>query len=204
MSRNNKSKKTACANPVFEKWLVELRDDAVARDLQSKHTYTKCLNSMRRYPLPLTSGRDCLILEGFGDKICKLIDEKLEEFLQEGGKLHDENDDIECYNNMDDENEFNIETNSNPQSTKSLLKINNNKASKENKKKPTKETTATNSIDDESNEEAVPAKRQRNKEYLPEFRSGAYALLITLYTNHKNVQVCIYTFVFLHQKSSID
>lgn len=48
-----KTSKQKCANPVFEEWLVELRDDAVARDLQSKHTFTKCLNALRRYPLPL-------------------------------------------------------------------------------------------------------------------------------------------------------
>ena len=50
---NNKSGTKKCVNPVFEEWLVELRDDAIARDLQSKHTYTKCLQSLRKYPLPL-------------------------------------------------------------------------------------------------------------------------------------------------------
>ena len=37
--KNNKAK--TCPNPVFEDWLIELRDDAVAKDLQSKHIYTK-------------------------------------------------------------------------------------------------------------------------------------------------------------------
>jgi hypothetical protein len=32
-----------CPNPVFEKWIVEMRNDAVARELQSKHTFTKVL-----------------------------------------------------------------------------------------------------------------------------------------------------------------
>ena len=43
--KNKKSSKKLkeCANPVFEKWISEMRDDAIARDLQSKHTYTKLI-----------------------------------------------------------------------------------------------------------------------------------------------------------------
>jgi hypothetical protein len=45
-SRNNCGKQNAsnskkCINSVFEKWIMDWRDDAVARDLQSKHTFTK-------------------------------------------------------------------------------------------------------------------------------------------------------------------
>ena len=32
---------------------------------------------MEKYPLPLTTGADCRILYGFGDKICQMIDQKL-------------------------------------------------------------------------------------------------------------------------------
>jgi hypothetical protein len=38
---NNSSSKLTSANPVFEKWIMEWRDDAIAKELQSKHTYTK-------------------------------------------------------------------------------------------------------------------------------------------------------------------
>jgi hypothetical protein len=40
--------------------------------------------------MPLSTGKECIILEGFGDKICKLIDEKLKSFLDDGGILHEE------------------------------------------------------------------------------------------------------------------
>ena len=42
-SSNNtdSSNKFKSANPVFEKWISEWRDDAAARDLNSKHTYGK-------------------------------------------------------------------------------------------------------------------------------------------------------------------
>lgn len=33
--------KSNCANPVFEKWLTEWRDDAAARELQSRFIYNK-------------------------------------------------------------------------------------------------------------------------------------------------------------------
>ena len=40
------------------------------------------------------SGKECVILEGFGDKICKLIDEKLTSFIQDGGVLHPQEEEI--------------------------------------------------------------------------------------------------------------
>ena len=59
---------------------------------------------MKKYPLPLNSGKECIILEGFGDKICKLIDENLQKFLSDGGVLHppsDDEDEIEYYEQYD-------------------------------------------------------------------------------------------------------
>lgn len=38
---NGPKNKQPCVNPVFEKWIMELREDAIARDTQSKHTYLK-------------------------------------------------------------------------------------------------------------------------------------------------------------------
>lgn len=38
---NKSTTKFKSANPIFEEWITEWRDEAVARDLQSKHTYTK-------------------------------------------------------------------------------------------------------------------------------------------------------------------
>lgn len=40
-SDQNKRKKFKSANPVFEEWLSELKEDAIAKDLQSKHTFSK-------------------------------------------------------------------------------------------------------------------------------------------------------------------
>lgn len=41
---NNKANSSKnCINPLFEKWILDWRDDAVAKDLQSKHTYNKVI-----------------------------------------------------------------------------------------------------------------------------------------------------------------
>ena len=43
-NNNNKANSSKnCINPLFEKWILDWRDDAVAKDLQSKHTYNKVI-----------------------------------------------------------------------------------------------------------------------------------------------------------------
>lgn len=41
--------------------------------------FTKALDSLKRYPLPLESGKECIILQHFGTKLCLMLDKKLEE-----------------------------------------------------------------------------------------------------------------------------
>lgn len=41
--------------------------------------FTKALDSLKRYPLPLESGKECIILQHFGMKLCSMLDKKLEE-----------------------------------------------------------------------------------------------------------------------------
>ncbi|CAB0032172.1 unnamed protein product [Trichogramma brassicae] len=73
--RMAKAKK--CANPLFEQWLKEWQDEAKARDLQMQFCFGKALDSLRRYPLVLETGRDCIILKHFGHKLCDMLDKKL-------------------------------------------------------------------------------------------------------------------------------
>lgn len=64
-------------NPLFEKWLIEWRDKARGENSKMEFCFTMALQSLKRYPLPLESGRDCNILKGFGEKLCLMIDNKL-------------------------------------------------------------------------------------------------------------------------------
>lgn len=65
-------------NPLFERWLAEWLNYAEQKNSMRKHALAKALDSLRRYPLVLHSGRDCSILDGFGQTICRMLDKQLE------------------------------------------------------------------------------------------------------------------------------
>lgn len=73
--------KAKCQNPLFVAWLEEWKADAVSRGTEMQFCFGKALNSMKRCPLPLKSGRDCMLLENFGPKLCAMIDKKLAQHL---------------------------------------------------------------------------------------------------------------------------
>lgn len=64
-------------NPLFEKWLEEWIQQAENANSMKKHSLIKALDSLKKYPLVLRTGRDCAILDGFGAGICRMLDEKL-------------------------------------------------------------------------------------------------------------------------------
>lgn len=67
-------------NPLFEKWLEEWKNEAASRGSDMQYCFAKALSSLRRFPLPLKSGRDCGILESFGNRLCIMLDRKLNEY----------------------------------------------------------------------------------------------------------------------------
>jgi DNA mismatch repair ATPase MutL len=133
--------------------------------------------------------------KGFGDKICKLIDNKLKKFLDNGGNLHENEDDEE------DRGDLSEITNRN-QSINKKKKNNNQKSSpsssvKSKSKLKNKSIDEINLDNDNDNIEMSPSsstnkpsilktKSKKSKEYLPEYRSGPYALLITLLNNQED------------------
>ncbi|XP_017296479.1 crossover junction endonuclease MUS81 isoform X2 [Kryptolebias marmoratus] len=74
-----------CPNPLFLKWLTELRDDAKEKGLKIQFTYQKAINSLNKYPLPLRSAKEAKILQNFGDGICKILDDRLQRHSRENG-----------------------------------------------------------------------------------------------------------------------
>ncbi|XP_018805079.1 PREDICTED: crossover junction endonuclease MUS81 [Bactrocera latifrons] len=64
-------------NPLFEKWLEKWLEDAERRNAKSQYKLREALIALRSYPLPLSSGRECAILRGFGSTLCNLIDDEL-------------------------------------------------------------------------------------------------------------------------------
>lgn len=72
-------------NPLFDKWLSEWLSYAESKNSLKEHALAKALDSLRRYPLVMHSGRDCCILEGFGQTICRMIDKQLEVYRNDAG-----------------------------------------------------------------------------------------------------------------------
>lgn len=64
-------------NPLFTKWLTEWLEYAKRKDSLRKHSLVKALDSLSKYPLVLENGHDCSILDGFGSKICLMLDRQL-------------------------------------------------------------------------------------------------------------------------------
>lgn len=65
------------------RWLQEWKDEAVANNWKTQHTYSRALRSLKRYPLVLKSGKEAKILEYFGDKICEMLDQRLAKHRRE-------------------------------------------------------------------------------------------------------------------------
>lgn len=68
-----------CANPLFIKWLEEWKEEASSRGSEMQYCFSKALKTMKLCPVPLKRGRDCIVLQNFGKKLCQMLDKKLEE-----------------------------------------------------------------------------------------------------------------------------
>uniref|UniRef100_A0ABI7ZLZ2 Crossover junction endonuclease MUS81 n=1 Tax=Felis catus TaxID=9685 RepID=A0ABI7ZLZ2_FELCA len=74
-----------CPNPLFIRWLTEWRDEAASRGRRTQFVFQKALRSLRRYPLPLSSGKEAKILQHFGDRLCRMLDQRLQQHRASGG-----------------------------------------------------------------------------------------------------------------------
>jgi len=74
-----------CPNPLFVRWLTEWRDEAASRGRRTQFVFQKALRSLRRYPLPLRSGKEAKILQHFGDRLCRMLDQRLQQHEASGG-----------------------------------------------------------------------------------------------------------------------
>ncbi|XP_064621952.1 crossover junction endonuclease MUS81-like [Lineus longissimus] len=179
-----KKKKAGCANPMFIQWLTEWRDEANEKGWKSAFNYNKAINSLKKYPLMIPTGKECKFLEHIGDKTCVMLDKKLAEYkLMHGGQLPAPV--------MDDEPEI-------------VTPVKRKKTAK----KATEPGTSVNPAlilplpDPQFAHLTIPpppddglgmtpgsvSKKKtpgKDKEYIPAYKSGPYALLITLYKNQQ-------------------
>ncbi|KAK2900069.1 crossover junction endonuclease MUS81 isoform X1 [Channa argus] len=141
----------SCPNPLFLKWLTELRDEAREKGLKIQYTYQKAISSLNKYPLPLQNAKEAKILQNFGDGICKILDEKLQQYYRENGQ--------------------NAPIHSLPIAVPPSGRPDNNSQAPLRKK---------NVAGDQAKEKGGGG-RKKKREYVPQKRSGGYAVLLTLY-----------------------
>ncbi|XP_052251235.1 crossover junction endonuclease MUS81-like isoform X3 [Dreissena polymorpha] len=161
-----KKKKVPCPNPLFEQWLKEWRDSAAEKNMKSQYTYGKALKTLQKFPLKLESGKDCKILENFGDKICKMLDDKLAEHIAMYGTTEPVGQ-----SGVDSSDEDSLE----PEVKRTAV--------------PRSHLVTggrPHELSDSETESAQPSKKRQKSgrksgEYVPAYRSGPYALIVTLY-----------------------
>ncbi|KAK3927797.1 Crossover junction endonuclease MUS81 [Frankliniella fusca] len=148
-----------CPNPLFEKWLEEWRQEAADKGTDMQYCFGKALKSLRKYPLTLRSGKECIILECFGNRLCQLLDRKLIEYRKE----HPEMD-------LQQEEESVPAVKDAPEPGK--------------KRRAPKAKKPGNDFAVSSNKTAEPPekvpRRNGGRKYVPAWRSGPYAILVTL------------------------
>ncbi|KAI8123129.1 hypothetical protein FF38_10725 [Lucilia cuprina] len=65
-------------NAIFEGWLKRWIHEAETKRCKSQYKLREALDALKMYPLPLSSGRECAILRGFGSTLCNLIDQEMQ------------------------------------------------------------------------------------------------------------------------------
>ncbi|KAJ8255055.1 hypothetical protein GJAV_G00200440 [Gymnothorax javanicus] len=152
-----------CPNPLFLLWLTELRDQAKERGLKTQHVYQKAINSLKKYPLPLQSGKEAKILQNFGDGICKILDDRLQKHYEEhgaGAPIHS------------------LPSGVDPPRRRSNIKLATSKPSEISRDVSSSGNAVfKNPQRDRGKEKGWKKKR----EYVPQKRTGGYAVLLTLY-----------------------
>ncbi|XP_013385302.1 crossover junction endonuclease MUS81 isoform X2 [Lingula anatina] len=168
-----KKQTNPCPNPLFVQWLTEWRDEAAEKGWKSQYTYGKALKTLKKYPLGVSSGKDCKFLENFGDKICKMLDDKLSKHIA----LYGTTAAVPTG-----------ESSSQPLPTGPCAD------KKARSRSPEVEVNEGLSYEQPADIPAHEGLKRRQlsevrgqREYIPQFRSGAYALLVTLYRNMQQV-----------------
>ncbi|XP_061566653.1 crossover junction endonuclease MUS81 [Cololabis saira] len=140
-----------CPNPLFLQWLTELRDEAREKGLKIQYTYQKAISSLNKYPLPLQNAKEAKILQNFGDGICKILDQRLQRHYRENGA--------------------NAPIHRLPKGAPppGRTDTHNNLAPKK------------NAAGGEGKDKGGGGKKTRKREYVPQKRTGGYAVLLTLY-----------------------
>ncbi|KAJ3282079.1 Crossover junction endonuclease mus81 [Borealophlyctis nickersoniae] len=134
--------------------------------------YKKAYNGMSKYPVRLQSGMDAKVVEGVGDKICRMLEVELHKYRESGSPSAQ-----------------NI-----PKDDKSTPSQHNEPTAAPRRKRKGPMPAQTASVSDSESSldsqeipsgDRIDRPKKRKKKYMPAYRSGAYALLVSLYHEGK-------------------
>lgn len=138
-------------NPLLLSWVKEWYDNAREKNTKGVTTYRKAYNSLKKCPKVFQHPSELTELQFFGQILAKRLTDKLEIYCRENGLPMPE------------------------------------RPSKSRKRKGAARTSGAGTTegeddDDDNEEEPAPApkKPRKTKQYVPAFRSGAYALIVAL------------------------
>uniref|UniRef100_A0A8C5MNM4 Crossover junction endonuclease MUS81 n=1 Tax=Leptobrachium leishanense TaxID=445787 RepID=A0A8C5MNM4_9ANUR len=133
----------------------------IAQENTCNTTGLEAISSLKKYPLPLRSGKETKILQNFGDGICKMLDQRLEKYYAENGPgapIHS------------------VPTGS----------------SNTTRERARQRASSPGPQPERVHQGPSPSKKKKKnegnkvREYVPQRRSGGYAVLLTLYRNSKS------------------
>lgn len=143
-------------NPVFEDWIAQMYEDAKLNKSNLEGMLKEALESLLKYPLPLKSGAECIILKGFNKTLCEYIDKLL---------------------NWDNNNKtIELKTTAKP-NPECYVEIQHIKVDK------IQDYATTPSVGTKNTGNGMPKGKKEEKKanvYKPAYRSGGYAILIAL------------------------
>ncbi|KAI1007880.1 Crossover junction endonuclease [Podosphaera aphanis] len=72
-----------CANPLLLQWVGEWLEEAKTRNSKGVTTYKRAYDSLKANPIPFSHPSEAKQLNGFGDKLCTRLIQKMEQFCEE-------------------------------------------------------------------------------------------------------------------------
>lgn len=186
-------------NPLFEDWLNCMYEEAKRSKSKMEPILKEALFSLSKYPVPLKSGSECIILKGFGKELCKYLDICLERYSNyTSASACSSNDNrnshtdtplssISCNVNnktptseinqhYDQEELFSSHNSTKPNTSTQIHTVSNSELQVDVCDSNTKSESCTSTNSD-------TALKKSKKAYKPAYKSGGYAILVTLLKN---------------------
>lgn len=174
-------------NPIFEQWLTTMYEDAKKTKSPLEDMLMECLESLMKYPLPLKSGAECIILKGFNRRLCAYLDKLLNDDNNNGSKSCDELIASGSDNSVSSFGEDSTKSNSNCVASNrdprvDLIRFPGFSSNQPMLVEVVQESSTTATSVNIENANKVQGKRKGKKggKYKPAHRSGGYALLVAL------------------------